>query len=225
MAAGAMPAWAMAARAAATPSSVAFTSLRAPPKAPNAVRLAATMQTSETWRPEGPIPARLRLRAARRGLGRDLFLDGDALVLGQRRPGRRRRPQPHLGLQLGERVVGPGARLQRLELLLKRVPGQLPGQLRRGLGLGLDLVDLLAHAIEGVEGAVVRQPAHRVLDGLLSLGPLLPRDQDVLLALGLFDLVVQRAQLVLQLLDGVLLRLPLPLQLQLHLVVLLLARQ
>src|SRR4051812_8831633 len=104
MTVGAIPACASAARAAATPRSVAFTSLRAPPKAPNAVRLAATMQTS---RPESIV--RLRLAAARRRLGRDLFLDGDALVLGQRRP-RRHRPEPHLGLELGQGVIRPRAR-------------------------------------------------------------------------------------------------------------------
>jgi hypothetical protein len=90
---------------------------------------------------------------------------------------------------------------------LQGVARELVAKLHGGIGLGFDLVDLLAHPLEGVEGAGIGDPGHRVLDGLLRLGSLLARDEDVLLALGLLDLVVERAQLLLELVDGIFLQL------------------
>jgi len=55
-----------------------------------------------------------------------------------------------------------------------------------------------------LEGARIAQAAHRLLDGPLRLGALLSRDEHVLLALGLFDLVVEHAQRALERLDGLL---------------------
>jgi hypothetical protein len=92
-------------------------------------------------------------------------------------------------------------------------------------GVGLDLVDLLRHAVERLEGRGVLQAAHRLLDGLLRLGALLPRDEDVLLALGLFDLRVEELERRLELVDRLLLLLPLILERGGELVVLLLAAE
>ena len=60
-------------------------------------------------------------------------------------------------------------------------------------------LDLLGHPLERLEGALVGHPGHRLLDPLLGLRPLGPRHQDVLLPLGLFDLVVELAQRELEL--------------------------
>jgi hypothetical protein len=105
----------------------------------------------------------------------------------------------------------------------QRVARVLLGELGRGLGLGLDLIDLRRHPIERLEGRGVVQAAHRLLDGLLRLGALLPRDEDVLLALRLLDLVVEHPQRRLELIDGLLLLLPLILVASREPVVLLLA--
>ena len=146
--------------------------------------------------------------------------------LGARRPRGptrgRGRQQAHLLLELHQRQVGRRLlALQRLEALRQRVALQLAGQLLVGLGLGLDGLDLFGHAVEGIERRRIGQARHRVLDGLLSLGPLLPRNQDVPLALGLFNLVVEHTQLALELLDSVLLMDPLLLKLGRQLLVLL----
>ena len=74
-------------------------------------------------------------------------------------------------------------------------PASSPPSSVEALGLGLDLVDLLAMRSKVSKALRVGQAAHGVLDRLLRLGALLPRDEDVLLALGLLDLVVERAQL------------------------------
>ena len=79
--------------------------------------------------------------------------------------------------------------------------------------------------VERVERAGVAETLHRVGDLLLRFRPLLARDQDVLLALGFLDLVVEEAQRVLELLDGLLLRNPLLLELGRDVLVLLLARE
>jgi hypothetical protein len=96
-------------------------------------------------------------------------------------------------------------------------------QLELRLGLGLDALDLLFDALEGVEGALVLEAGHRLLDGPLGVGPGGARDDQVLLALGLLDLVVEHPQGALELIDRGLLLLPLLFVLLVELVVLLLA--
>ena len=81
-----------------------------------------------------------------------------------------------------------------------RSPDELLLELGRGDRLPLGGLDLLGHPLERLEGALVRHARHRLLDPLLGLGPLGPRDQDVLLPLGLFDLVVELAERELELL-------------------------
>ena len=83
---------------------------------------------------------------------------------------------------------------------LQRVALELLVQLGRGDRLALLRLDLLRHALERLEGALVAHPGHRLLDALLRLGPLGPRDEDVLLALRLLDLVVELPQRALELL-------------------------
>jgi hypothetical protein len=119
------------------------------------------------------------------------------------------RQDPHLSLERDEIVVGAVRPFELLELRVQRIAGELLGQIRFGFGLRLDLIDLLRHAVERLERALIAETAHRLLDGPLGLGALLSRDEDVALALGLFDLVVEEAERLLQLVDGGLLLGPL----------------
>src|SRR5690606_28063993 len=75
------------------------------------------------------------------------------------------------------------------------------------------------------EGAGVLQSTHRFVNSLLRFCALLASDEHALLALRLFDLVIQRAQSQLELVNGSLLLLPLLAVLGDHAVVLFLARQ
>jgi len=56
------------------------------------------------------------------------------------------------------------------------------------------VLDLLRHPLERLERAFVGDRAQRLLNPLVRLGALLPRDQDVLLALGFLDFVVELTQ-------------------------------
>src|SRR5690606_21941475 len=108
-------------------------------------------------------------------------------LLGElRRRGRRAAgEQAHLGLELVEGVVlrAGAAGLEGEELRLERAARDLAGELGAGLGLGLEQVDVIGHAVERVERAGVAEPLHRAGDLPLRLGALLPRDEDVLLPL------------------------------------------
>src|SRR5258708_3312383 len=139
---------------------------------------------------------RLVAPARSRPLGLDPGLHGRGG--GLRRVGRQ---EAHLALERHHVLVGAVRPLEVLELVGQAVAGVLLGQLGPRLGLGLDLVDLGRHPVERLERALIAQAAHRVLDGALRLRALLARDEDVLLALCLLDLVVQKAQRLLQLLD------------------------
>jgi hypothetical protein len=94
-----------------------------------------------------------------------------------------------------------------LNFCCQGVAAQLVAQIRVCLRLGLYLIHLLRHALEGVEGACVGKAAHGALNRLLCFGALLASNEDVFLAFGLLDLVVEGAQLILELVDGVLLEL------------------
>jgi hypothetical protein len=103
--------------------------------------------------------------------------------------------------------------LQLIELF-RQIVAALACELGGSLDLSFLFLDFLGHAIEGVEGAgVIGQVAHRLLNALLCLGALLAGDEEVFLALGLFDFAVEQAQRALQLVGGVLLKLPLLLEL------------
>src|SRR5690606_29457317 len=86
------------------------------------------------------------------------------------------------------------------ELALERVAGERLADLGGGEGAALLLLDPFGHAVERLEGGAVGEARHGLVDPLLRLRALLLGDQEVLLALGLLDLVVELAQRVLQLL-------------------------
>src|SRR5271157_3002885 len=81
----------------------------------------------------------------------------------------------HLGLQVLQELVRAGVGgLQLLELVLQLLVRGDFAQLLHRFGLCLDLVDLLRHAVEGIERRVAREGAHGLLDLLLrfrALGP------------------------------------------------------
>jgi hypothetical protein len=91
---------------------------------------------------------------------------------------------------------------------LQAIARELLVDLRRRFDHALVLLDLLFHPGEGFEGRLLGQTGHRFGDALLRLRPTLAREQQVLLALGLFDLVVEVTQGVLELLGLELVRLP-----------------
>src|SRR5439155_2627256 len=128
-------------------------------------------------------------------------------------------------LERGEIFVGVRAALEPGELRLQDVARVLLLELGGRLGLGLDLIDLAGHALERLEGALILETVHGLLNRLLRLGALLPRDEDVLLPLRLLDLVVQHPKSLLQLIDRGLLLRPLLLEGVGELVVLLLPRE
>src|SRR2546430_17179106 len=66
--------------------------------------------------------------------------------------------------------------------------------------LALLVLDLLGHALERLEHALVADRRHGLLNALVGFGALLAGDEDVLLALRLLDPVVQLAQRQLELL-------------------------
>src|SRR5690606_24724337 len=106
---------------------------------------------------------------------------------------RRRRAagQRHLLLERLELGVDAGPGLERLELALERGIRRRT-ELGGRLGLGLERRHALVHAREGaVVGVGAVELRQRLVDRRLGLGPLLARDQDVALALGLFDLAVE----------------------------------
>ena len=110
------------------------------------------------------------------------------------------RQEPHPLLERDELLVGAALVLESFELLHQPVAAELLLELRRRDGLPLGGLDLLGHPLERLEGALVRQAGHGLLDALLRLGPLGARHQDVLLPLGLFDLVVELPERELELL-------------------------
>src|SRR6185503_1685320 len=109
------------------------------------------------------------------------------------------RKQTHFLLEREQLLVGVGLHLEALELLDERIARQLFVDLGRRDELALFVLDLLGHALERLERTLIGDRAHRLLNALVRLSTLLARDQNVLLALGLFDLVVERTQRVLEL--------------------------
>src|SRR5690606_24942346 len=94
-------------------------------------------------------------------------------------------------------VVGD---LEPCELALERIAGERLADLGGGERAALGLLDALGHAVEGLERGAVGETGHGLVDPLLGLRALLLGDEEVLLALGLLDLVVQLAQRALELL-------------------------
>jgi len=138
-------------------------------------------------------------------LGSSLFLFALG-VAGLKLPGLlglRGRDEPHLLLELQEAVIHAGvaaAGLETHELGLQGVAGQGLVDLGGGHGAPLRLLDLLGHAVEGLEGGSVRETGHGLVDPLLGLGPLLLGDEEIPLPLGLVDLLVELAEGSLELL-------------------------
>src|SRR5690606_6193152 len=123
----------------------------------------------------------------------------------------RRGDQPHLLLEREELVLDVRAtrpRLEAQELGLERVAGERLVDLGVRDAAALLLLDLVGHPVEGLERGSVGQTGHRLVDPTLGLGTLLLRDQEVTLALGFLDLVVELAERALELLRLTGLRLP-----------------
>src|SRR2546426_5856818 len=108
--------------------------------------------------------------------------------------GGRGREEPHLALELDQLLIGVRSHFQALELLHERIAREILVHLGRRDQLALLVLDLLGHALERLEHALVAHRRHRLLDALVRLGALLPGDQDVLLALRVLDPVVQLAE-------------------------------
>jgi hypothetical protein len=115
----------------------------------------------------------------------------------------------HLSFEGCEVVFGARRALQLGELRSEGVARVLLTELGLRLGLGLDLVNFLFHAIERLKGALIAKAVHRFVDCLLRFCALLASDEHILLALGFFDFVVEKAKRLLQLVDAFALLLPL----------------
>src|SRR5437773_2352150 len=105
-----------------------------------------------------------------------------------------RRQEPQLALQVEQLLIRVGLHFDRLGLLEQRVARQILVHLGRRDELALFVLDLLRHLLERLERALVADRRHRFLNALVRLGTLLARDQDVLLALGFLDPIVELAQ-------------------------------
>ena len=114
----------------------------------------------------------------------------------------------HLLLEGEERGV-VGWRIEGLDLRFEVGSFQLCLELGVGFRRCFDLIHFGSHAVERVEGAAVRDAAHRLRDLLLRFRPLGARDEEVLLALGLVYLALEAAERFLELVYGSLLRFPL----------------
>src|SRR5690606_26688407 len=126
---------------------------------------------------------------------------GIAGAAGQgRRRGGGRCGQAEALLQRDEALVDVVGDLEPGELALERIAGGRLADLGGGERAALALLDPLGHPVEGLEGGAVREAGHGLVDPLLGLRALLLGDEEVLLALGLLDLVVQLAQRALELL-------------------------
>src|SRR5690606_10288905 len=112
----------------------------------------------------------------------------------------RRRGQAEPLLEHEQALVHVVGDLEPGELAFERVAGERLADLGGGERAPLGLLDPLGHAVEGLEGGAVGEARHGFVDPLLRLRALLLGDEEVLLALGLLDLVVQLAQRILQLL-------------------------
>src|SRR5262249_43130789 len=99
---------------------------------------------------------------------RSLGADGGGLFRGQ---------QAHLPFQRGEIVFRAGGLLEVVELRGQDVAGVLLLDFARGLGLGLHLVNLARHALERLEGALITEAMHGLLNRLLRFRALLPGDE------------------------------------------------
>src|SRR5204863_8133777 len=110
------------------------------------------------------------------------------------------RQQSHLALQRQQLLVRVGFHFETLELLDQGVAREIFVHFGGRDEFALLVLDLLRHALERLERALVGDRAHRLLNALVRLGAFLARDQDVLLPLGLFDFVVELAQRTLELL-------------------------
>src|SRR5207244_3376339 len=115
-------------------------------------------------------------------------------------PAGRRREEPHLALELDQLLIGVRLHFQALELLYEGIAREVLVHLGRRDQLALLVLDLLGHALERLEHALVADRGHGFLDALVRLRTLLPRDQDVLLALRLLDPIVQLTERQLELL-------------------------
>src|SRR5229473_1107068 len=107
--------------------------------------------------------------------------------------------QPHLAFERQQLLVRVGFHLESLELLHQGITREILVHLGGGDQLALLVLDLLRHPLERFEGALVRNRPKGLLNAFVRLGPLLARDQDVLLTLRFFDLVVQLPQRALEL--------------------------
>src|ERR1051325_10172947 len=88
-------------------------------------------------------------------------------------------------------AAGGGAFLERLEVLSESVASEFLFDLDRRLELSLAILDALFHASERLECRFLGERLHRLVNALLRLCTALARNEQVLLPLRLFDLVIQ----------------------------------
>mmetsp|Transcript_30679 Transcript_30679/g.48262 ORF Transcript_30679/g.48262 Transcript_30679/m.48262 type:complete len:327 (+) Transcript_30679:302-1282(+) len=132
---------------------------------------------------------------------------GELVVHGrvQRWRGRRGAPQ-HLALHRRQLVVHLTGTLQGLEAVLQAQVLGPARELPRDLGLALQGLHLLLHAVEGVQPAVAAHVGQHVVHLGGGLGGARAGHQLVLLGLGLRDLGLQLGHALVQLAQSVLLR-------------------
>src|SRR5438874_3918672 len=92
--------------------------------------------------------------------------------------------QSHFAFERQQLLVGVGFHFESLELLHQRVTRQILVYLGGGDELAFFVLDLLGHPFERLECTLVGDRPESLLNALMRLGPLLARDEDVLLALG-----------------------------------------
>src|SRR5207237_4385442 len=107
----------------------------------------------------------------------------------------------HLLLQLNEKHLSrliSARRLESLEVAGELVAGEFFLDLGARPDLALVRLDLLFHSREGFEGRLLRDVRHRLVDASLRVGTTLLGEQQILLAIGLFDVVVEAAERILE---------------------------
>src|SRR5712692_1264740 len=172
-----------------------------------------TRSSTSTTRMKNQM-ARAATKSATNVAPDDREVDGSAFSGGARR----RRPRPARPRSRPCRAVSTHRRTRRgagpacasARAAARRRPPSLPGsgtasptcrrRGRRSPQPPLLVLDLLAHALERLEHALVADRGHRFLDALVRLGALLTSEEDVLPALRLLDPVVQLAERQLELL-------------------------
>src|SRR5690242_2615492 len=80
-----------------------------------------------------------------------------------------RREEPHLALELDQLLIGVRLHFQALELLDEGIAREVLVHLGRRDQLALFVLDLLGHALERLEHALVADRGHGFLDALVRL--------------------------------------------------------